>query len=100
MGFVGLKFSSQFACFRNFRPKQIYWPYSGERYQDFGGNFNLSRRKSNDGRDSMAVPIVVDLDVVAVINLTWFHNVKTIEQMVVAHLGALKRCSSGNISAA
>jgi hypothetical protein len=48
----------------------------------------------------MAVPIVVDLDVVAVINLTWFHNVKTIEQMVVAHLGALKRCSSGNISAA
>jgi IclR family mhp operon transcriptional activator len=62
----------------------------GERYQDFGGNFNLSRREWNDGRDSVAVPIVVDFDVVAVINLTWFHKVKTVEQIVAAHLGTLK----------
>jgi IclR family transcriptional regulator, mhp operon transcriptional activator len=62
----------------------------GERYQDFGGNFNLSRREWNDGRDSIAVPIVVDQDVIAVINLTWFHKVKTVEQMVATHLDALK----------
>ena len=62
----------------------------GERYQDFGGHFNASRRESNDGRDSIAVPVVVGVDVVAVINLTWFHKVKTVEQIVAAHLGTLK----------
>jgi IclR family transcriptional regulator, mhp operon transcriptional activator len=66
----------------------------GERYQDFGGNFNLSRREWNDGRDSIAVPIVVDFDVVAVINLTWFHKVKTVEQIVAAHLGTLKEAAA------
>jgi IclR family transcriptional regulator, mhp operon transcriptional activator len=66
----------------------------GERYQDFGGNFNLSRREWNDGRDSVAVPIVVDFDVVAVINLTWFHKVKTVEQIVAAHLGTLKEAAA------
>jgi IclR family transcriptional regulator, mhp operon transcriptional activator len=62
----------------------------GERYQDFGGHFNASRRESDDGRDSIAVPVVVGIDVVAVINLTWFHKVKTVEEIVAAHLGTLK----------
>jgi IclR family transcriptional regulator, mhp operon transcriptional activator len=62
----------------------------GVRYQDFGGHFNLSRRKWNDGRDSIAVPVVVGVDVVAVINLTWFHKVQTVDQIVAAHLGTLK----------
>jgi IclR family transcriptional regulator, mhp operon transcriptional activator len=62
----------------------------GERYQDFGGNFNLSRREWNDGRDSIAIPIVIDVDVVAVINLTWFHKVKSVAQIVSAHLEPLK----------
>lgn len=66
----------------------------GTRYQDFGGNFNLSRRESNDGRDSIAVPIVVGSDVVAVINLTWLHAVKTVDQIVADHLGTLKEAAA------
>jgi IclR family transcriptional regulator, mhp operon transcriptional activator len=66
----------------------------GERHQDFGGHFNLSRRESNDGRDFIAVPVVVNVDVVAVINLTWFHKVKTVEQMVAAHLETLKEAAA------
>ena len=63
----------------------------GQRYQDFGGHFDLSRREWNDGRDSIAVPLIVGTDVIAVINLTWFHKVKTVSQIVQAHLSELKK---------
>ncbi|CAM3715097.1 Transcriptional regulator [Polaromonas hydrogenivorans] len=66
----------------------------GQRYQDFGGHYNLSRREWTDGRDSIAVPVIVGSDVVAVINLTWFHKVKTVEQIVAAHLETLKDASA------
>ena len=62
----------------------------GERYQDFGGHYNLSRRDWNDGRDSIAVPVLVGADVVAGINLTWLHKVKTVEEVVSSHLETLK----------
>lgn len=58
----------------------------GTRYQDFGGHFDLSRREWSDGRDSIAVPVTVGSDVIAVINLTWVHKAKTVAQIVEAHL--------------
>lgn len=61
----------------------------GHRTTDFGGHFDKSRRESNDSRDSFALPVWADKDVIAVVNLTWMHRVATVQQMVKAHLPAL-----------
>jgi IclR family mhp operon transcriptional activator len=61
----------------------------GHRTTDFGGHFDKSRRDWDDGRDSIALPVWADQDVIAVVNLTWMHRVATVEQMVKAHLPAL-----------
>jgi IclR family mhp operon transcriptional activator len=66
----------------------------GTRFQDFGGHFNLPRRECDDKRNSIAVPVVVGTDVIAVINLTWFNKVKTVEQIVGSHLGTLKSAAA------
>lgn len=66
----------------------------GRRAQDFGGHFELSRRESDDGRDSIAVPVIAGEDVVAAINLTWLHKVKTVTQIVDQHLDSLKATAS------
>lgn len=51
----------------------------GHRTPNFGGHFEQSRREWNDGRDSIAVPIWIDDEVIAVINLTWMHKVATVQ---------------------
>lgn len=54
----------------------------GHRTSDFGGHFDKPRRESNDGRDSIAVPIFAGEEVVASVNLTWLHKVATVPQIV------------------
>lgn len=61
----------------------------GHRTPDFGGHFDQSRREWNDGRDSIAVPIWINDEVIASLNLTWMHKVATVSQMVKAHLNEL-----------
>jgi len=48
-----------------------------------------ARRESNDDRDSIAVPIWVNEEVIASLNLTWMHKVSTVQEMVKAHLPVL-----------
>lgn len=61
----------------------------GHRTPDFGGHFDQSRREWNDGRDSIAVPVWANDEVVAALNLTWMHKVATVQDMVKAHLPLL-----------
>jgi IclR family mhp operon transcriptional activator len=65
----------------------------GHRTTDFGGHFDKTRRESDDHRDSIAVPILADQEVIAVINLTWMHKVATVDQIVKAHLTTLAEAS-------
>ncbi len=62
----------------------------GARHAGFGGNYNLSRSQSDDDRDSIAVPVNVGSDVIAAVNLTFLHKVKTPQEIVSAHLGTLR----------
>ena len=52
----------------------------------FGGDFDRPRREWDDGRDSIAVPIIVAGHVAGAINLTWIQKVTTRNQIVQAHL--------------
>lgn len=54
----------------------------GTRTPDFGGHYEKPRRESDDGRDSIAVPIWAGEEVVAAVNLTWIHKVMTVPQIV------------------
>jgi IclR family transcriptional regulator, mhp operon transcriptional activator len=61
----------------------------GARDPRFGGDFDRPRRDRDDGRDSIAVPVVVEGRVRGVINLTWIQRVTTQAAIVKSHLGAL-----------
>lgn len=61
----------------------------GRRSSDFGGHFDKSRREWNDHRDSIAVPVWAGDEVIASVNLTWMHNVATVQQIVKSHLPEL-----------
>ncbi|MNP76029.1 DNA-binding transcriptional activator MhpR [compost metagenome] len=65
----------------------------GERVIDFGGDFNKPRSESDDGRLSIAVPIAVDGEVIAGINLTWNCKVATTENIVKMHLTDLRQAA-------
>lgn len=65
----------------------------GTRADDFGGHFDNTRREWDDRRDSIAVPIWAGGEVVAVVNLTWMHNVTTVPEVVKTHLPDLLRAS-------
>ncbi|WJJ94581.1 IclR family transcriptional regulator domain-containing protein [Neopusillimonas aromaticivorans] len=65
----------------------------GVRADDFGGHYNQTRRQSNDGRDSIAVPIWAGDEVVAVVNLTWMHKVASVDQIVKNHLAELSKAA-------
>src|SRR5690606_1148235 len=65
----------------------------GTRAEDFGGHFDHTRRDWDDKRDSIAVPIWAGEEVVAVVNLTWIHNVATVSDIVRQHLGDLMQAS-------
>jgi IclR family mhp operon transcriptional activator len=61
----------------------------GVRDPRFGGDFDRPRRHHDDGRDSIAVPIVVEERVLGAINLTWIQKVATRSEIVQAHLDYL-----------
>jgi IclR family mhp operon transcriptional activator len=61
----------------------------GVRDPTFGGDFDRPRRQWDDGRDSIAVPIVVEERVLGVINLTWIQKVTTRREIVAKHVNEL-----------
>jgi len=62
----------------------------GTRYSDFGGDYNEPRKVVDDGHNSIAVPVFVGQEVIAVVNLTWVNRVTTVEKVVKAHLSSLQ----------
>lgn len=62
----------------------------GVRASDFGGDYSRPRNEADDRRDSIAVPIHVDDQVVGCMNLTWLRDVTSREVVVDCHLPALQ----------
>jgi IclR family mhp operon transcriptional activator len=56
---------------------------------NFGGHFSKGRREADDGRNSIAMPILVNGHVLGCINLTWKTRTMTLSEAVKRHLGAL-----------
>lgn len=65
----------------------------GLRTPDFGGHYDKTRRESDDGRDSIAVPVWADNEVVAIVNLTWFHKIAKKEDIVKKLLPELREAA-------
>jgi IclR family mhp operon transcriptional activator len=61
---------------------------------DWGGCFDKPRRESDDGRNSIALPIRVGTAVIGGVNLTWIMKVATVQQIVRQHLGAFREAVS------
>lgn len=59
----------------------------------FGGNFDLTRRHYDDGRDSLAVPVFNGRKVAACVNLTWIRRVTTRAEIVENYLGQIREVS-------
>jgi IclR family mhp operon transcriptional activator len=60
----------------------------------FGGHFDKSRREVDDGRNSIAVPIIVDARVIGSINMTWTVKAGSIAEVGARHVADLKRAAS------
>lgn len=71
----------------------------GLRAADFGGHYDKPRSEWDDGRNSIAVPIIVPgHGVLGCINLTWLTRVASVQQIVAQHLAPL-RAAAADISA-
>lgn len=57
----------------------------GVRTPDFGGHFTRTRKEADDGRSSIAMPIVLDGEVAGCMNLTWRTKVISLTCMVERH---------------
>ena len=66
----------------------------GFRDSAFGGHFDKPRREYNDGRDSIAAPIVVGDRVLGCVNLTWSTRVAKRATIAVKHLKSLQRATT------
>lgn len=66
----------------------------GVREPGFGGHYDRPRREVDDGRNSIAVPIVVGGTVIGCLNLTWLNRVTTVGRIVEQHLPALQQAAS------
>lgn len=60
------------------------------RAADFGGDYARTRAEVDDGRNSIAMPIVVNGQVLACVNLTWRLTVMTVRQIAERHLSDLR----------
>jgi IclR family mhp operon transcriptional activator len=60
------------------------------RAPDFGGDYARPRSDVDDGRNSIAMPIVVDAQVLGCVNLTWRESVATVRQIAQRHLPDLR----------
>ncbi|MGH3318787.1 MAG: helix-turn-helix domain-containing protein [Streptosporangiaceae bacterium] len=56
------------------------------RAPEFGGDYEKTRDEVDDGRNSIAVPIQVDGQVLGCVNLTWRRQVLTVDQVARRHL--------------
>jgi len=61
------------------------------RVADFGGDYERPRTETDDGRNSIALPITVDGRVLGCLNITWRRDVVSVPQMVRLHLHDLRR---------
>jgi IclR family mhp operon transcriptional activator len=62
----------------------------GMRDRDFGGNYDQPRRRVDDSRNSIAVPVIVGEEIVGCINLTWVAKVASVRTMADKFLPQLK----------
>lgn len=60
------------------------------RAADFGGDYARTRDEVDDGRNSIAMPIIVDGQVLACVNLTWRKAAMTVRQITQQHLADLR----------
>ena len=60
------------------------------RAPDFGGDYCRTRDQVDDGRNSIAMPICADGQVLGCVNLTWRMSVLTEAQVAERHLGDLQ----------
>jgi IclR family mhp operon transcriptional activator len=58
---------------------------------DFGGHYHKTRAESNDGRNSIAMPIRLNDQVLGCVNLTWKAKLMSVSQLVEKHLSSLKK---------
>lgn len=56
----------------------------------FGGDYAKTRDEADDGRNSIAIPILVHGQVLGCVNLTWRLNVLTLQQVTDRHLAELR----------
>lgn len=66
----------------------------GTRTPDFGGDYSKTRDESDDGHDSIAVPITVYGQVVACINLSWTARVAKPKVIAERHLNDLSAAAA------
>ena len=57
---------------------------------DFGGHYSKPRAESDDGRNSIAMPIRSGTEVLGCVNLTWRKKALTIAQLVERYAGDLR----------
>jgi IclR family transcriptional regulator, mhp operon transcriptional activator len=60
------------------------------RAPDFGGDYGKTRDQANDGRNSIAMPVSADSQVLGCVNLTWRIGTLTAEQVAERHLEDLR----------
>ena len=60
------------------------------RAADFGGDYAKTREQVDDGRNSIAMPIRVNGQVLGCVNLTWRMKVLTVRQVTERYLGDLR----------
>lgn len=60
------------------------------RAADFGGHYAHTRAEVDDGRNSLAMPVIVGGQVLACVNLTWRWTVMTARQSAQRHLADLR----------
>lgn len=63
------------------------------RHPDFGGHYDLPRSQSDDGRESLAIPIRLGNHVPGTINITWSKQVFSRAEAVERFLTPLKRAA-------
>ena len=65
----------------------------GMRDPDFGGNYDQPRSRVDDGRNSIAVPVIVGEEIVGCINLTWVAKVASVRTIADKFLPQLREAA-------
>jgi IclR family transcriptional regulator, mhp operon transcriptional activator len=62
---------------------------------DFGGHYSKTRAESDDGRDSIAMPVRSGDHVLGCVNLTWRKKVMSVSQLTSRYAGELAEAVAG-----